>query len=480
MRRRLRETRTRRNSTRGLMPALAPGLFGLFAALPAWAQCAPDPPGPGATVTCTGSDNDGFAAPANTPLTINVVPGGTVQQAPATGQAVTFGLNTAGNVLNNNGSIAASGNAAAALTGVTFFSGTGAGTSILNNFSSISATNAGAGNALAVSLLQGNAISTIRIVNATGATIAGTATGGGAGVGVNQNFAVGASARSLVIDNSGIIRGSTNAFAAGTGASSAAQTIVINNGFGGAAAQINGGTGAAITFAGNGLNTLNNLATGTINGDIVSTGNASIVIDNSGVIRDVLVVRQQGIVRTEQFSDLGRVVDADVEVRVVADPRRQMQRAGGGRTQTARRLRLVTPASSEKGRDATAKLCARGRAEREKAVEAALCAGFAQTSILRHEPAFQRQLEVEDLVADRDPAPARLARRAEDTDRQVLDGKVGMAVRGRLETAKRRVMGFVEGSHLCLRACSDRSVSSACGHSRRSRPEARPFLRRKR
>ncbi|WP_161783835.1 autotransporter outer membrane beta-barrel domain-containing protein [Bosea sp. LC85] len=315
----LRATGARRNSAHGSVSTLVSGLVGLFAALPAQAQCTPDPPGFGATVTCSGTDVDGFAAPANTPVTINVAPGATVQQAPATGQAITFGLNTAGNLLNNNGSIISSGNAAGTFTGVTFSSGTGAGTSILNNFGILSATNAGAGNALAVSLLQGNAASTIQIVNATGATIVGTATGGGTGVGVNQNFAAGATARALVIDNSGIIRGTTNGVAAGTGASSAAQTITINNGVGGAAAQINGGTGAAITFAGNGLNTVNNLATGTINGNIVSTGNASIVIDNSGTINgninqgnsaDTFIMRG-GVVNgtLDQGSGLGDGVD---------------------------------------------------------------------------------------------------------------------------------------------------------------------------
>lgn len=108
-------------------------------------------------MTCSGTDADGFAAPANTPVTITVAPGATVQQAPATGQAVTFGLNTAGNLLNNNGSIIASGSAATPLTGVAFSSGTGAGTSVLTNLGIISATNAGAGNALGMSFLQGNA-----------------------------------------------------------------------------------------------------------------------------------------------------------------------------------------------------------------------------------------------------------------------------------------------------------------------------------
>ena len=51
-------------------------------------------------------------------------------------------------------------------------------------------------------------------------------------------------------------------------------------------------------------------------------GAAAVVAD-----RDVLVVRQQRIVGPELTADVGCVVNADVEIRVIADLRRQMQRA---------------------------------------------------------------------------------------------------------------------------------------------------------
>lgn len=290
----------------------------LCAATGASAQCAPDPPGAGQTVTCSGVDPDGFAAPANTPVTVDVSAGATVQQAPGTGQAITFAPNTAGNVLNNLGAIQSSGNAATTFTGVTFLSGTGAGTNLFTNAGSISATNAGAGNALAISLLQGAAASTIRIVNAPGATITGTAAGG-SGIGVNHNFAAGAQTRALVIDNSGAISGTSLGVFAGAGAQNANQTVTINNGVGGANATITGPAGSAITFAGDGVNTINNLATGTINGAIRSTGNAALIIDNSGVINgnvfegnsgDTFIMRS-GTVNgnVDQGSGLGDGVD---------------------------------------------------------------------------------------------------------------------------------------------------------------------------
>jgi autotransporter family porin len=44
----------------------------------AFADCAPANPGPGGTVTCSGTDADGYTAPVNTPLTINVQSGASV------------------------------------------------------------------------------------------------------------------------------------------------------------------------------------------------------------------------------------------------------------------------------------------------------------------------------------------------------------------------------------------------------------------
>jgi autotransporter family porin len=266
----------------GRRAAVAAGAVSLLAALPAQSQCLPDPPGAGATVTCSGTDANGFAAPAGVPVTVEVNPGATIQQAPS-GVSLTFGTNTGGNVLNNNGSITATGNAGGTLIGMGFSSGTGVGSNLFNNLGTISATNTGAGGATGIAITQGNAASTIRIVNGPGATIAGTAAGN-TGTGILQSFAAGAAARSFVIDNSGIIRGTTDAIAAGTGATVATHTLVINNGVGGSAAEINGGTGAALNFAGGGVYTVNNLASGTINGAILSSGNARITIDNAGTI----------------------------------------------------------------------------------------------------------------------------------------------------------------------------------------------------
>ena len=49
--------------------------------------------------------------------------------------------------------------------------------------------------------------------------------------------------------------------------------------------------------------------------------------------RHVLVVRQERLVGPELAAGVGGVVDADEEVGIVADRRRQVQRAGGSLVQ---------------------------------------------------------------------------------------------------------------------------------------------------
>ena len=65
----------------------------------ALAECEPPNPGAGGTVTCSGTDGDGFAAPANTPVTINVQSGASVGGS---------GVNVSGSgdsFVNNDGTI---------------------------------------------------------------------------------------------------------------------------------------------------------------------------------------------------------------------------------------------------------------------------------------------------------------------------------------------------------------------------------------
>ena len=51
---------------------------------------------------------------------------------------------------------------------------------------------------------------------------------------------------------------------------------------------------------------------------------------------DVFIVRQQGVIRPKQLADVGRVMDADVEIGVVANGKWQVHRAVRGGVQAGR------------------------------------------------------------------------------------------------------------------------------------------------
>ena len=73
------------------------------------------------------------------------------------------------------------------------------------------------------------------------------------------------------------------------------------------------------------------------------------------------VIRQERIVRPEQLADIGRVVDADIEVGVVTDRGRQVQRAFGGVVEQGLHPTLLGGTCREQLRQAQAKGLARPR-----------------------------------------------------------------------------------------------------------------------
>ena len=88
-------------------------------------------------------------------------------------------------------------------------------------------------------------------------------------------------------------------------------------------------------------------------------------------------------------------------------------------------------------------------AERHQRVQGRTRGGFGRLCRLAgKQPRFQRRAEIEDHVADRDPAARRTApRRAEHPERQVLDRKFAVAV-GRGDPALPLwIMGFVDPAH---------------------------------
>ena len=192
--------------------------------------------------------------------------------------------------------------------------------------------------------------------------------------------------------------------------------------------------------------------------------------------RHPLVVRQQRVVGAEQLADVGGVVDADIEVGVVADAGRQVHRAVGGRVQQRLDPALLWRACGEQLARAGRAGPGAGPAPRARS---GLRVGPAAASAARpaspsSRPVASRAGRSRIIVADRDPAPRRAARRAEDAQRQVLDREVGVTLGRGNPAAAARGRGW-RRSPLRLAAGSGRSASSAPGRSRRS-PSAAAWM----
>ena len=106
--------------------------------------------------------------------------------------------------------------------------------------------------------------------------------------------------------------------------------------------------------------------------------------------RHVLVVRQQRIVRPKDLSDIGRVMDTDIEVGVIADARGQVQRAirrtmqhAHGHTFEALALR---PVGVEHFGNALSQRLPRPGAKRKETIERVYCRCFDSLPRLTIEP----------------------------------------------------------------------------------------------
>ena len=127
----------------------------------------------------------------------------------------------------------------------------------------------------------------------------------------------------------------------------------------------------------------------------------------------VLVVRQQRVVRAEHLADIGGVVDADVKVGVVADPRRQVQRARVGRVQVGLDLGPLGAAFREQLREPRPQRLARAGAEGEERVQRAAGRGLGGAGRFAGEqPGGVRGGKIEHHVPDRDAGPRRPGARA--------------------------------------------------------------------
>ncbi|MCY1336769.1 hypothetical protein D9M69_225820 [compost metagenome] len=186
----------------------------------------------------------------------------------------------------------------------------------------------------------------------------------------------------------------------------------------------------------------------------------------------VLVVGQQGIVRAEQAADVVGVVDAHIEVGVVADMRRQVQLAGGrGRQQGLAhgfQAFLGGAAFGQQVLQLGAQGAAGGGAQGEEGVQAVAAGGLGGFARFTAEQAgIAGRLQVEDGVADGHAAARRGAGRAEDAQRQVLQGEIGVAVGGGDPAAAVVYLGHVRSCPCRMswpcRPSKHRSRSAAAG-----------------
>jgi autotransporter family porin len=194
----------------------------------ALADCAPANPGAGGTVTCSGNDPDGYVAPANTPLTVNVLTNATVQGAGNPGVQIS---GTGDDTVNNNGVIGSNNGTAVEFDGVAGF------TKTLNNNGTLNNNFVGTGDGTIVILQNGNFNGGITITGNGQNLITDTANH-------NINGPVNISGVASTIDNAGIFN----------------QGLLIS---------------------GNAVNSITNHAGGQINQTFSITGDATTTIDNA-------------------------------------------------------------------------------------------------------------------------------------------------------------------------------------------------------
>lgn len=216
-------------------------------ASPADAACTPDPATSGQTVTCTGTDTDGFQAGAGVDsLNLNVLPGAIVND----NGAVSIGVNDSNSVTNNGTVSAGSG-----LTGIAV----GNSNTVVNN-STITVL----GNGLGIQAISQNVISN-----------AGTITTGdsGAAIAISDNNTVTNSGALLVgASGVGVFAGQNNTIAntatgtitGGDGASGifALGSVTVTNAGAITVGDSAGFSGGILAFSDN--DTVTNAATGTI------------------------------------------------------------------------------------------------------------------------------------------------------------------------------------------------------------------------
>ncbi len=145
----------------------------------------------------------------------------------------------------------------------------------------------------------------------------------------------------------------------------------------------------------------------------------------------VLVIGKQGRVGTKQLAHRRGVMDARIEIRVIADIGGQVQHAVLGRVYQALQMRLGSEVAQELG-DPAAQGQTESAAQLEERIQGIAGGGRGRNrGVARQYAAGQQAAHVQDGVADGDAAsPPSLCGR-ENAEGKILDGKLIVAVRRR-------------------------------------------------
>ena len=163
---------------------------------------------------------------------------------------------------------------------------------------------------------------------------------------------------------------------------------------------------------------------------------------------NVLVVRQQRIIGTELLADIGGMMNADVEIGVVADMRRQVQRAGFRSMQARLHLVPVRIALCQQFGQPQPQSPPRSGTECQEGIERRTGSGLGSPRRLAcKEARGESSRQVQNLIADGHASPLPAGTGAEDPERQVLDGKVLMTIGRRHPAFELRIMGLIDLRH---------------------------------
>jgi hypothetical protein len=164
--------------------------------------------------------------------------------------------------------------------------------------------------------------------------------------------------------------------------------------------------------------------------------------------RHIFVVGQQRRVRPEDAADIHRVVYAGIEIRVVADLRREMHDGVARVEQEALHTRALGRALLQKGRKSAPQGAALVHMACQERVQRRLCGALAgRCRFAGKQSRCEARSEIENPVADGDTRARLTATDGKDAEGQILDGKVGVAVCRIHKAPARRIVRLVERDH---------------------------------